>query len=181
MIKKFSEWIKVKEKLHNIEENKVPFFKEGEIWWCGIGDNIGSEVNGKSKYFSRPVYILKKFSKDMFFGIALTSKVKEGSWFVRINFLHNNQTVTLHQARNFNTRRLYTLMGQCDEETVEKIKLASASFILISLFRRKGRGLFPNCTLMLSKNLKVSNQRYSQFHAMITLCKHLSMQTYSSS
>jgi len=154
MIKKFSEWIKVKEKLHNIEENKVPFFKEGEIWWCGIGDNIGSEVNGKSKYFSRPVYILKKFSKDMFFGIALTSKVKEGSWFVRINFLHNNQTVTLHQARNFNTRRLYTLMGQCDEETVEKIKAGFCQLYLDIPFPKKRSWVIPKLYSNAIKKLK---------------------------
>ncbi len=143
MIKKFKEWIQVKERLHNISESKIPLFKEGEVWWCGIGDNIGSEVNGKSGYFSRPVFILKKFSKDMFFGIPLTSKIKDGTWFVRINFLQNEQTVTLHQARNFNCRRLYTLMGQCDKRTVEKIKAGFCQLYLDIPFPKKRSWVIP--------------------------------------
>jgi len=44
MIKKFLEWIGLKEKLHN-HEHIPPLFREGEIWWCYMGENIGVEVN----------------------------------------------------------------------------------------------------------------------------------------
>ena len=59
MLKRFLEWIGLKEKLHTAD-NKPPLFKEGEIWWSAIGENVGIEVNGKGKPFSRPVYIYKK-------------------------------------------------------------------------------------------------------------------------
>ena len=42
-------------------------FKEGEIWWCRIGMNIGHETYGKGASFSRPVLIFKKFSNDFFY------------------------------------------------------------------------------------------------------------------
>jgi hypothetical protein len=42
MIKRFLEWIKLKEKLHS-NNYKPPFFKQGEIWWCSFGENIGTE------------------------------------------------------------------------------------------------------------------------------------------
>ena len=44
MIKKFLEWIGLKEKLHKAG-NKAPLFKEGEIWWCAIGENVESLRN----------------------------------------------------------------------------------------------------------------------------------------
>ena len=60
MIKRFLEWIGLKEKLHNTEY-VPPFFKEGEIWWCHLGENVGTEMNGKGDFFTRPVLILKKY------------------------------------------------------------------------------------------------------------------------
>jgi len=45
-IKRFLEWIGLKEKLHGAI-HKPPFFKEGEIWWCNLGENVGIEANGK--------------------------------------------------------------------------------------------------------------------------------------
>jgi hypothetical protein len=49
-MKKFLEWIKLKEKLHNINYNP-PFFKEGEVWWCAVGENVSVEINGKGGGF----------------------------------------------------------------------------------------------------------------------------------
>ncbi len=122
MIKRFTEWIQLKEKLHSVSYGKKPLFKEGEIWWCSIGDNIGSEINGKSKYFSRPVLVFRKFSRDLFFGLPLTSKIKTGTWFIRIFFVGKDQTIVLNQGRTLNAGRLRILMGQCNEGDLVKIK-----------------------------------------------------------
>jgi mRNA interferase MazF len=85
MFKKFLEWIGLKEKIHN--KKSVPlYFNEGEIWWCAVGENIGIEINGKGKLFSRPVFVYKKLSKDGFLGIPLTTQEKKGSWFIEIDF-----------------------------------------------------------------------------------------------
>ena len=56
--KHFKEWIKVKETKHF--ENVPRTIREGEVWWCAIGENVGIEINGKSETFARPVLILKK-------------------------------------------------------------------------------------------------------------------------
>lgn len=63
MIKRFLEWIGLKEKLHNTEYIP-PLFKEGEIWWCYVGENVGIEANGKGNQFTRPVLIFKKYDKS---------------------------------------------------------------------------------------------------------------------
>ncbi len=71
IVKKFLEWIRLKEKLH--ENNaKIPLFKEGEVWWCAIGENVGIEMNGKSKKFSRPEDIKK--IKNGFYNLYLGQK-----------------------------------------------------------------------------------------------------------
>lgn len=71
VIKKFSGWITLKEKIHN-NDSVPPFFKEGEIWWCYFGENVGTEMNGKSDYFTRPVLVLKKYDKYSFLAVPLS-------------------------------------------------------------------------------------------------------------
>ena len=51
--KRLEEWIGVKSGLHF--HNSLPRISEGDIWWCSCGENVGVEINGKSKLFSRPV------------------------------------------------------------------------------------------------------------------------------
>ena len=68
--KRFDEWNEVKKNTHGLR--RMPAIKEGEIWWCAIGENVGVEINGKSEVFSRPVLVLKKLSRFGFMGITQT-------------------------------------------------------------------------------------------------------------
>ncbi len=77
--KDFVGWIKIKEKLHNA--GRIRSINEGDVWWYAAGENIRTEINGKSKRFSRPVLIVKKFGKYSFWGVPLTADlelVREG-------------------------------------------------------------------------------------------------------
>jgi mRNA interferase MazF len=121
MIKRFLEWIGLKEKLHNAEV-KPPLFKEGEIWWCAIGENLGIEINGKDKAFSRPVYIYKKLSRNGFFGIPLSTVQKTGSWYVEVSFQGKRSFANLAQCRVLSYLRMYIKMGSLDESDISKIK-----------------------------------------------------------
>ncbi len=123
MDKQFSEWIKLKEQIHNIGAFP-PLLKEGEIWWCSFGENIGIEINGKNVPFSRPVFVAKKLSRLGFMGIPLTSKQKAGSWFVNFDFQGKPQTAVLSQARVMSTSRLLSRMGCLDDNDTAKIKSA---------------------------------------------------------
>ena len=79
-IKRFNEWIRLKRKIHY--RGRETDFSEGEVWWCGCGENVGVEINGKNRYFSRPVLIFRKLDKKSFMGIPLTSRSKRGTWYV---------------------------------------------------------------------------------------------------
>ena len=120
-IKKFLEWIGLKERIHN-NESVPPLFKENEIWWCYIGENVGVEINGKNEQFSRPIFIYKKYDKYSFLGLPLTTKPKIGTWFVQITFTGINQTVVLSQGRAYDYRRFKEKMGELDEKDSQKVR-----------------------------------------------------------
>ena len=109
MEKRFPEWIQLKKELH--ESNKdAHLVSEGEIWWASVGENIGLEISGKSKYFSRPVVILKKLSRNFYLVIPTTSQIRKGTWYV--NFTSKIiKTACLHQVRTIDDRRLHSRMG----------------------------------------------------------------------
>lgn len=58
-IKRFFEWISLKKSLDSIIIDP-PYVSDGEMWWASLGHNVGSEIDGKSRLFSRPVIIFKK-------------------------------------------------------------------------------------------------------------------------
>lgn len=118
--KNFDDWIILKENIHNKAQNPR-FFKERQIWWCALGENIGTETNGKSEFFSRPVLIYKKLSQNTFVGLSLTSKDKKGSWYVQIAQHKKQSNVVLSQIRVLDEKRLYKLMGQLDDTDWQKV------------------------------------------------------------
>jgi mRNA interferase MazF len=120
-LKNFTDWFNLKPKL-NSAIHKPPLVNIGDIWWCHLGENIGTEISGKSNSFTRPCIVLIKFSQYSFFVIPCSSKTKEGSWFVK--FIHNSKEMVavLSQARSIDYRRIQNKMGRMDESDMENIK-----------------------------------------------------------
>ena len=68
--KNFRGWIKVKEKLHyNGQPRNI---KNGEVWWGSVGENVGVEICGKGKTYTRPVIVFKKLNNRSFWAAALS-------------------------------------------------------------------------------------------------------------
>jgi mRNA interferase MazF len=120
-IKRFLEWIGLKERLHGAI-HKPPLFKECEVWWCSFGENIGIEVNGKGAKFSRPAIIFKKLSADGFFAIPLSTQIKNGTWYVPITHREIKCVAVLSQARVLSAKRLLEKYGELDAKDVQTIK-----------------------------------------------------------
>lgn len=103
----------VKENIHNF--GRLAAIKEGEIWWCAMGENVDVEINGKNEVFSRPVLIYKKLSRFGFLGIPLTTQKHEGDWYVSFVFKDKTSIAVLSQVRTFSVLRLYRRMGTIPE------------------------------------------------------------------
>ncbi|MDP3989032.1 MAG: type II toxin-antitoxin system PemK/MazF family toxin [bacterium] len=106
---------------HN-KEHRPPLVSERDIWWVSIGENIGSEIDGKSELFSRPVIIFCKLAHGFYFVIPTTTKTKNGSWFVP--FTHGGKSVVacLHRARTIYYRRLSSKLGQIDTDDYSRVQ-----------------------------------------------------------
>lgn len=113
-LKRFLEWIGLKEKLHGRVQT-IPHVNEGEVWWASLGENIGFEINGKSQLFTRPVIIFKKLNKGFYFVIPASTQPRSGTWYASFTQKGKHQVACLHQARSIDYRRLYSKLGQLDE------------------------------------------------------------------
>lgn len=122
IIKKFEIWFPVKSKLDK-KDHRPPYFKEGEVWWSYIGENIGIESNGKSELFTRPVLIFKKYDQYSFLAIPITTKIKVGSWYHKIYFKNLNQTLILSQGRTMDYRRLKEKICELENEMLKSIHI----------------------------------------------------------
>jgi len=78
-MKRFLEWTKLKELLHF--KKNPPSFDERKIWWANIGENIGHEEDGKDKRFVRPFVVIRKFNKELLFGVPCSSVFKESKYY----------------------------------------------------------------------------------------------------
>ncbi len=120
-MKRFLEWIGLKEHLHK-SDHKAPFVSERDIWWVSFGENVGSEMNGKSDKFTRPALILKKLAHGFYLVAPTTTQEHEGTWYVHIKLGQKDEYVCLNQIRTVDYRRLYSKLGQVDTDNFEKAK-----------------------------------------------------------
>ena len=119
-INAFQEWFKLKFALWNKQSNIV--FKQGDVWWCSLGMNLGEEIFGKGLKFTRPVLVFRKFTSNSFLGLPLTTKGKEGSWYVDITIHGKKNWVILNQARILDKKRLTNRIAALDDYDLRKVK-----------------------------------------------------------
>jgi mRNA interferase MazF len=135
-MKDYKSWHILKTELDSLEfdssdklspENPKPMFRERDIWWCSIGENIGYEQDGKHENFERPILILKKFSQDMFLWVPLTSNEKEHS--LRYPYTINEKPwcINLTQVRTMSVKRLHRRMGKMSEDHFSEISTLFAN------------------------------------------------------
>lgn len=120
MTNKFDEWNNLKKKLD--KKNKNIYFKEKEIWWLSIWQNIWTEIYWKWEFFRRPVLILKKLSSNDFYWIPLTSKIKEWKYFYELEINWKINTLLLSEWKKFSKNRLWSKIWKIENEIFLKIK-----------------------------------------------------------
>ena len=131
MYSQYNNWNEIKITIEN--ENIIVGFKERDIFYMNMGKNIGFEQDGKGENFVRPVVIIKGFNKNMFFGIPLSTKIKEGKFYYKFQFQKKDELVKnialLSQMRLFNTKRLLNKIGVISKEDFESLKNEFKSLI----------------------------------------------------
>lgn len=104
-MKDFYNWNEKKIKIDKNKKYKHP--KAGEVWWCSVGVNIGTEIYGKGIDYSRPVIVINADMGESFLGIPLTSKIKNGKYSCIVRIAEGRlSTAQVSQIRSFDKRRL---------------------------------------------------------------------------
>lgn len=112
MKKLFELWNRLKQQIHTKEISHF-FFHEREIFFANLGQNIGTEMNGKGERFLRPVLILKKFGKDSAFVVPLSTQKKEGKFYFSFTSTKGILTTALlSQSRLIDVKRLQKRKGR---------------------------------------------------------------------
>lgn len=129
MNKDFDQWNGRKKAIQSNLPVRNLFFHEREIWWCAIGINLGVEADGKNNYFERPVLVVRKFNREMFWGIPLTSREKTGPFYERINYQAGYSWAMLTQIRIWSSKRLFRKIGVIEEVDFLKIQGLLCGFV----------------------------------------------------
>lgn len=106
------------------DEQRSFYFHEQEIWWCSIGLNVGREEDGKNELFHRPVIILLKFSSELFWALPVSSKHKQGKYYLSFTFFKRKQTALLSQLRVLSSKRLIRCIGKLSDPQYESLLVA---------------------------------------------------------
>jgi len=128
-IKRFRKWMTIAKRLDD-SEHAPPLFKEGEIWWCHLGDNIGTEISGKGDMFDRPVLILRKLDHQSFIGLPLLGKKKGGDWYVPVRLGNRDATIFLAQVKYIDYRRMDNFMTAITNTELMVIREKFINFIV---------------------------------------------------
>ena len=120
-MKKFDDWNKVKQRTE--EKEHTAYFKEREIYWANIGENIGYEQNGKGESFMRPLLVFRKYSNKLFCGIPLSTTLREGTFFFNFQFLELKQSsALLVQSKTFDVKRLDRKIGMINQNDFKELE-----------------------------------------------------------
>lgn len=110
IFKDYHGWMKVKANIHN--SGGIRKINEGDVVWAAVGENVGTEIDGKGNKYSRPVIVLRKHTERCFTGVPLTSQPHKGSWYVDFEFQYRIQNAVLIQTRLMDAARVYNRIGR---------------------------------------------------------------------
>lgn len=123
----FLDWTKRKIRIQ--ASTRAIYFYEREIWWVSLGENIGSEEDGKHAQFERPVLVLKRVSADLLFVIPISTVIKGGSWYVTFDFHGGQRSALLVQTRSISSQRLIRKMGTIEKTVFRVIQTSLISYL----------------------------------------------------
>ncbi len=122
MQKDFDKWNKIKKKTE-LEQSRL--YTVREIWWCRFGVNIGTEQDGKGKWYVRPCVILRGFGPNACLVIPLTTSPRKHTLRVPIGKIEEEEAkANLSQIRVIDTRRLEEKIGFLDKNMFINLRKA---------------------------------------------------------
>ena len=112
-----------KKKHINSQSKYLPLYHEREIRWCSLGVNMGFEQDGTGNQYSRPVLIIKGFSRHVCLVVPLTTSKKSNKYHVGLGLIGDREACAIiSQLRLIDTKRLDQHIATLDRNIFEKVK-----------------------------------------------------------
>ena len=122
-MKEFDAWNRIKKATDATDEESRLFFRDGDIWWVRLGVNVGYETDGKSREFTHPVIILKKYNQYSFLAVPLTTAQRPNRYRLPIGVVAGKEaSATLSQLRNIDSKRLVKKIAHVDADLLAIIR-----------------------------------------------------------
>jgi mRNA interferase MazF len=122
----FTDWLKTKFTLD--AQERVHQIKQGEVYWCALGVNVGDEEHGKGERYRRPVLVLKKFNNNIFIGVPMSTRHKINPYYLKVLLKDVEQSVMISQLRVMDTKRLDSKIGYISKQDLLMIKTEVKKF-----------------------------------------------------
>lgn len=135
--KDFDGWI-AKKKEYHYREALPPMFKERDIWWVSIGINVGFEEDGKHERYLRPVLVIRKFNRELFLGIPMSTKIKDNRYYIQVSVGDEIVSALISQIRVFSAKRMQDKLAELDGGDFERIKNEVVKMISFSPSPKQG-------------------------------------------
>lgn len=123
-------WGDYQQELEKRSKPRRPF-QEGQIWRCALGHNVGTEIDGKSQRYWRPVVIVRKFYDDFFIGVPLTRTSKNHPFYIPVTVKEKTSYAVVAQLRALDARRLQQYISKLTATEADAVQSA-----VISLFEK---------------------------------------------
>ena len=120
MQKDFDGWNDTKKRIN--AARFAEFAHERDVWWASLDVNIGSEQDGTSDVFERPVLIVRKFNKDTVLIVPLTSSPRRTAYHVAVRHDGIEFAAIISQLRLISTKRLRRKIYQMDRALFSHIR-----------------------------------------------------------
>ena len=123
MHKDFDAWNEAKKSTNSRED--VLLYREREVRWCRLGTNVGFEQDGSGSDFSRPVLIVRAFSREVCWIVPLTTSTKKGAYRIPLGIVAGKEaSAILTQIRLIDTRRLDQKIATLEKDLFASIRKA---------------------------------------------------------
>jgi mRNA interferase MazF len=124
MKKDFDAWNSDKKKLHR-RNAYLPLYRERQVRWCRLGVNVGYEQDGAGTNFSRPVLVLRAFSRHVCLVVPLSTATKANKYHFPVGEIAGRSAIViLSQVRLVDTKRLDQHIATLDTVLFREIRKA---------------------------------------------------------
>lgn len=132
--KDYRKWMEVKRNLDVSSENI--YVRAAEIRWVAIGVNVGSEIDGKGKSFTRPCLVLHVIGNSLALVVPFTSQKKANKQFYHhVELEHFDSYLCLSQMRVVSQQRIFKRIKKVPAQ--QFVDLSSKIFAFYSMRNAK--------------------------------------------